>query len=209
MGLFDTIYVEKSLPLSDEVKKAFKGTDWTKIDFQTKALDSTMSTYFLKKSGILYYEKVEGNWVDDTEEERKLKKKKYGFYSPGKFVETSRKLVKHKVTAELEFYTSIRDEVGNDWWVEFKCNILDGKLQGEIHSVELVLRRTAEQIEADDRAFRERMYEIERHPWNITRRVLNKVTFGYWKKSWSFFAKGLRKVGSSIDSASFWIFRYM
>jgi len=207
--MFDTIFIEKALPLTQEAKKAFKGKNWKEVDFQTKDLEETLSTYYLKKNGFLYHEKVDGDWIEDTSEETKRKKKEGKFYWPRTFVETSRKLIKQTNTATIEFYTSLEDNDGNAWWLEFRVSLLDGKINGDISPVEVELRRTAEEIAKDNEEFRKKMEAIDKHPWNRARRFLNKSTFGYWKKSWGLIARGLRQTGSSLDKAGFWLFRYM
>jgi hypothetical protein len=209
MGMFDTIFIEKSLPLKGEAKKAFQGKNWKEVDFQTKDLDETLSTYYIKKNGFLYHEKVDGDWVEDTTEETKRKKKEGKFYWPRIFVETSRKLNKKDFSGNINFYTSLMDNNGNEWWLQFSVNLVKGKVDGDISIVGTDLRRTAEKIKADEEDFKARMEAIDNHPWNKTRRVLNTATFGYWKKTWSVLAKGLRRAGSALDKTGFWLFRYM
>ena len=63
MGMFDTIYCVKKLPLTKEIKKAFPDTDWSKADFQTKDLDNTLATYSITKNGTLSFLRIEGESV--------------------------------------------------------------------------------------------------------------------------------------------------
>ena len=77
MGMFDNLHCDVPLPLTKEVKAAFKNNLSTIRTFQTKDLDCTMSTYKIGKTGQLFFEKVEGEHVRImTEAEEKKARKK-------------------------------------------------------------------------------------------------------------------------------------
>jgi hypothetical protein len=210
MGLFDTIIVEKALPLPKKAKEAFKGKDWGKVDFQTKDLEECMQTYYLKKNGDLILEKIEGDYEELSEEELKEAKQKYspGYYPAIKFTETGRSLVKQKITQSVNFYTGRDDNEGNQWWLEFVAVFDGGKLSSlKAHKVELT--RTAAEVKRANDEFRARLEADRNHPWNKTRKALNKASFGYWAATWRFIAKTSRKAGQGLDKLGFWIFRNM
>jgi hypothetical protein len=133
MGMFDTIYVKKALPLSKELK-AIKDLKWEEFDYQTKDLENTLSTYEITKSGKLRYKEVEREWVDDD-----------GAFFKGYMNEVSSKWVDTKHTGKINFYHNFStnksnvnifsdvleneaDLEGYDWWVEFEAEFVKGKL---------------------------------------------------------------------------------
>ena len=195
MGMFDTIYCERKLPLTKEIKKSFPNKDWTKEDFQTKSLDNTLTSYYIKKNGYLYTEKVEGETVRTMTEAKEKKLKKQGkFCWPYKFVETSRESVKEIITETINFYSYEEDEEGNTWDIEFDAEIVKGKV-GSIKLIKGEITRTAEENAADEKAWQDRLEEHERHPWTKTKKILNKITFGYWTKFW----------GNRVSRALYWV----
>ena len=195
MGMFDNLYVERKLPLTKEIKKAFPNKDWTKEDFQTKSLDNTMTSYYIKKNGNLYTEKVEGETIRTMPEAEEKKLKKQGkFCWPYEFVETSRESVKEIITETINFYSYEEDEEGNTWDIEFDAEIVKGKV-GSIKLIKGEITRTAEENAADEKAWQDRLEEHERHPWTKTKKILNKITFGYWTKFW----------GNRVSRALYWV----
>ena len=133
MGMFDTIYVKKALPLSKELK-ALKDIKWEECDFQTKDLENLLSTYEITKAGKLRYKEVQREWVDDEEA-----------FLKGYMKEISSKWVDTKHTGKVRFYhnfstnksnvnifsDTLDDETdleGYDWWVEFEAEFVKGKL---------------------------------------------------------------------------------
>ena len=133
MGMFDTIYVKKALPLNKELK-AIKDFKWDEFDFQTKDLENLLSTYEITKAGKLRYLEVEREWVDDE-----------GSFLKGYMKEVSSKWVDTKHTGKIRFYHNFStnksnhnifsnvleddtDLEGFDWWVEFEAEFVKGKL---------------------------------------------------------------------------------
>jgi superfamily I DNA and/or RNA helicase len=209
MGLFDTIIVEKALPLPKKAKEAFKGKDWGKVDFQTKDLEECMQTYYLKKNGDLILEKIEGTYEELSETEIKENKKNKRWFAPTyRFIETARSLVKQKITQTINFYTGLEDNNGNEWWLEFVAVFNNGKLSS-LKSYRVELTRTAEEIKKADDEFKAKIEADFNLPWNKTKRVLNSISYGYWSSTWKLVAKTTRKAGQGIDKAGFWIYRYM
>ena len=133
MGMFDTIYVKKALPLNKELK-AIKDLKWEEFDYQTKDLENTLATYEITKAGKLRYHEVEREWVDDE-----------GHFLKGYLKEVSSKWVDTKHTGKINFYHNFStnksnvnifsdtlanetDLEGYDWWVEFEAEFVKGKL---------------------------------------------------------------------------------
>jgi hypothetical protein len=209
MGLFDTLFVEKAIPLTKPSKEAFKGRDFTKVAFQTKDLEEAMHIYYIKKNGDLLFEKIEGEYQQLTEEEIKENKKNKRWFSPTyRFLETSRSLVKQKITQTINFYTGLEDNNGNEWWLEFVAIFNNGKLSS-LKSYRIELTRTAEEIKKADDEFKARVEANFNRPWNKTKRILNSISYGYWSSTWKLVAKTTRKAGQGLDKVGFWIYRYM
>lgn len=206
MGLFDTIIVKRKLPLSKEIKKAFPDTDWSDEDFQTKSLDSTMTTYTIKGNG-LYYDQVEGEYVRTmTEEEEKKERKKHKWVWPHEFVESSRKTVKEPFHGTINFYHYKEDKNNNTWDVEWDAVFNTGKLVN-IKLVKSEIIRTAEQNNADEKAWKDRLDAHDKHPWTRTKKFLNKITFGYWTTLWNNVSKILYSLQQKIQKLQMWVVR--
>lgn len=133
MGMFDTIFVKKPLPLNRELK-ALKDIKWSEFDFQTKDFENLLDTYEITKTGKLRYRKVEREWVDDEEA-----------FLKGYMKEVSSMWIDTKHTGKIRFYHTfstnksnvnifsdvLENEVdleGYDWWVEFEAEVVKGKL---------------------------------------------------------------------------------
>lgn len=121
MGLFDTIFCEMELPLTDEIKKELSNINWKEVDFQTKDLNRSMDSYKIDKDGNLFFVKVEGDMVDCKES-----------FSGKRFVETNKTFIADTHFGVIEFYHYI-DQNDFNYWVEFKSKIDDGK----VRSIEL------------------------------------------------------------------------
>ena len=204
--MFDTIIVNRKLPLTKEIKNAFPDTDWTDVDFQTKSLDNTMTTYTIKGNG-LYYDKVEGEYVRTmTEEEEKKERKKHKWVWPVEFVESSRKTVKEPFHGTVNFYHYKEDKDDNTWDIEWDAVFNVGKLVS-LKLVKGEIIRTSEQNAADEKQWKDRLEAYESHPWTKTKKVLNKITFGYWTTLWSNVSKILYTFQQKIQKLQIWIVR--
>jgi len=138
MGLFDSLYVKKKLPLTKELKDL--KVDWEELDFQTKDLENALDTYEITKAGKLRHLWQERAWKDDDDAFLK------GYFEVVK--EEWRDVDFH---GTINFYTSYCDNKkyywdyvnddpeqltwedieliqGNDWWFEFEAYFTKGKL---------------------------------------------------------------------------------
>jgi len=208
MGMFDTIYCERKLPLTKEIKKAFPDTDWSKADFQTKDLDNTLATYAIKKNGTLNFLRVEGESVRvvSEEEEKKIRKQKK-FCWPYEFVEKSRKYEKCNYTGTVNFYYYQEDRDNNTWDLEFTATFVDGKLTKLIlDSAEII--HTAEENAANEKAWKDKLEAHKNHPWTKTKRFLNSITFCYWSRFWgNYVSRVLHWLGQKLLKLQIWIVR--
>ena len=208
MGMFDTLKVNYPLPLNKKELTVFSNIDWSDRAFQTKDLECTLSTFTLNKNGTLCYTKVEGEWVRTmTEKEEKKARKKNRFVWSNKFVETSRKKVKHNYTGSIDFYEMLQDKDGNEWWVEFTATFEKGKLKGKIKKKEVRFSESKEDLEKREIEWQNKLAAEEAKLQNRARKFLNKITFGYWRNSWFFIGKLFRKVANKIQHVDIWINR--
>ncbi len=207
MGLFDNLIVKRKLPLNKELKKAFPDTDWSREGFQTKSLDNTMTTYTIKGTG-LYWDKVEGEHVRTISEKEEKKLKKQGkFCWPYDFKETSRKTVKEPFHGTINLYHYKDDKEGNTWDIEFDAVFNAGKLV-DIKLVKGEISSTAEENAAREKPWKDQLDAYEAHPWTKTKKILNKITFGYWSLFWSkTVSRSLYWVAQKVQKLQLWVIR--
>jgi hypothetical protein len=138
MGMFDTIFVKKKLPLTKELKEL--NVNWDETDFQTKDLENALDTYEITKAGKLRHLWQERKWIDDD----------------SAFLKGYLEVVKQEwrdvdFHGTINFYTSYCDNTnyywdyvnddpeqmswedieliqGHDWWFEFEAYFTKGKL---------------------------------------------------------------------------------
>jgi hypothetical protein len=169
MGLFDSLYVKKKLPLTKELKAL--DVNWEEVDFQTKDLDNALDAYEITKAGKLRHLWQERAWKDDDDSFLK------GYMEVVR--EEWRDVDFH---GTINFYTShctndtkhwdYFDDVdqlsfddielipGDDWWFEFEAYFTKGKLD------EIKL------IKADKTPVKERIYNNK--VWAMKRAEENK-----------------------------------
>jgi hypothetical protein len=210
MGMFDSLHVYTELPLNKKEQKMFSNVNWEDRDFQTKDLDCTLSHYAITKNGILSFEKIDGEWVRTmTKEEEKKARRGGKFVWPHKFIEKSRKFVKQKFDGNVSFYDSVLDIAGNEWWVEFSANFINGKLQGKIKKVEIRLSETAKQIKKRNDEWEARLEADKKKLHNSFRKFMNKITFNYWRFTWWSVGKAIRNFSNIISKFDIIINRYI
>ena len=165
MGMFDTIFIKKKLPLSKELKSL--DVKWEEIDFQTKDLDNALDTYEITKSGKLKHLWQRREWREDSNDSF------LGGYF--KVVEEEWKEVDFHGT--INFYTShctndtkhwdyfddedqlTFDDIelihGDDWWFEFEATFTKGKLD----DIRLI---KAEKTPVKERIYNNKVWAIKR-----------------------------------------------
>ena len=135
MGMFDTIYIEKKLPLPAVVKDL--KIDWKKEAFQTKDLECLMNLYKVNRSGQLLTLSQDREWVEDNS--------RFGGY----FNTISERWIKSNHTGKILFYTTVcsnpeqkendffdftpQNQIdgadGFDYSLDFEAKFVDGKLK--------------------------------------------------------------------------------
>ena len=133
MGLFDTIKVEKKLPINALIKQ-FLGKDFDprKLEFQTKDLNCAMSHYKITEKGDLYYENIE--YRDCTPEEIEQEKREapqikgWSFPRIGLKVK-SRSWEKTDITCNAEFYEYFKHSDGRYYSIDYSMHVVKGKVK--------------------------------------------------------------------------------
>jgi hypothetical protein len=208
MGMFDTIYIKKEIPLNKKQKEIFGHIKWHDQPFQTKDLDNSLSVYTLNKNGKLYTTKIEGQQVRTmTEAEEKKARKKNRWVWPYEFKESSRKEINIKHTGNISFYDMVVDKNGNEWWVEFEAKVVDGSLKGKFQTIKFEINRTKQEIDEDKAHWIKLAEDHNKKLSTRFRKFMNKITFSYWYTFWNFTSKILRKFGEKLNSFSFWIIK--
>lgn len=210
MGMFDYIRCEVPLPLNKKITKAFGEKDWTKVHFQTKDLDNALFNFVIKKNKNLIHEIRKDKWVE--------KKKKTGIKAflnslnknkrwehPYEIIEGKTVHKKYKYTGVINFYSLECDTNGDTWDLEFSAKIIDSKL-ASIKFLKSSIWETREEREKKDKEITEMMNKSYNCPLNKIRRFLNKITFGYWRWTWSKIATFISRSGNKIAYA---IHRYV
>ena len=114
--------------------------------------------------------------------------------------------MKEEITATINFYDYREDEEGNTWDIEFDAEFVKGKLISlKLAKAEIV--STAEENQAREIKWQEHWAAIERHPWNRTKKILNKITFNRWTRFWSKVSKLLYKLQQKISALQLWIIK--
>jgi len=183
MGLFDTLYVETALPLTEDLKVL--DVSWEDEEFQTRDLNNILSTYHLRANGVLECLRVEGDWVENKKSAR----------FPYDFVEKSRTFVDVKHHGSVVFYTSLLNKNDYDWWVEFTAVFTNGVLQ-EITLTECTKELASIRLEREAKWKKER--EEEAAKWyNIVRKFLRQHT--PWSKAWLTLARGVDGLAGRVS----------
>ena len=210
--MFDTIYFNKdeiSLALPKKIKNKFDHINWEEVDFQTKDLENTL-TSFKVKNGKLYYEKVNGEQVRVISEvEEKKKRKKGEFCWPYEFKVKSRSYKLFKHTGDVEFYTHIADVDGDEWWVDFTIKLVDGVQKGKIKLIRHEIFRTAKEIAKQEKEFEEMLQKQKKSFAYKFKKFMNLITFDYWRQFWRKVYTGLSFINAKIIKLQFFISRHL
>jgi hypothetical protein len=197
MGMFDELTVKCKLPLSEELEKL--NIDWTKIVFQTKDLDSTLSTYVIEENGTLIKNVVQYDYIPFTEEEKKNKNHKpWTLWK--EVIELKRETQKVDIHGKLNIYSLVDFPDEQQGWAEFDVYFSYGKLD-KIEQLEL------EKFESFNvRA--KKMDELEKiENQKLGRRIKAKLRKFGWVKFWRAVSRILNKTQNGISSLNSFISR--
>jgi len=184
MGMFDTIFVKKKLPLTKELKAL--DVKWEEVDFQTKDLENLLDSYEITKSGKLKHLWQQREWkeADDSP---------FGGYLD--VVNEEWRDVDYHGT--ITFYTShctnntkhwdlfdnedqlTFDDIelipGDDWWIEFEAIYTKGKLD----DIRLI---KAEKTPVRERIYNNKVWAMKRAEENKKphKRVINFLRKFSW-----------------------------
>lgn len=185
MGMFDTIFVKKKLPLTKELKAL--NIKWEELDFQTKDLDNALDTYEITKSGKLrhlwqrrewkedgsallrgYFDVVEEEWRDVNFHGT------LSFYTS--YCTNDKKLWDYLLNDEDQLtFDDIELIQGDDWWFEFEAIYTKGKLD----SIRLI---KAEKTPVRERIYNNKVWAMKRAEEN--KKIGRRAVFFLRKFSW-------------------------
>ena len=184
MGMFDTIFVKKKLPLTKELKAL--NVKWEKLDFQTKDLDNALDTYEITKSGKLKHLWQRREWKEDSES-----------FLGGYFDVVEEEWRDVDFHGTITFYTqhctndtkhwdyfSEEDQLsfddielihGDDWWFEFEAIFTRGKLD----KIQLI---KAEKTPVKERIYNNKVWAMKRaeEAKKLSRRIVNFLRKFSW-----------------------------
>lgn len=188
MGMYDSIFVKKKLPLTKELKEL--DIKWDEVDFQTKDLENALDTYEITKSGKLRHLWQEREWQKDEEDSF------LGGYL--KVINEEWRDVDYHGT--INFYTYYTDEIerhwdilgepeqmsweeieevqGHDWWIEFDATFTKGKLD-EIKLVKVTKDPIKDRLRSNKEWSEKRAKEAKM----IHKRVINFLRKFSWYKA--------------------------
>jgi len=207
MGMFDTIFIKKKLPLTKELKAL--NIKWEKEPFQTKDLENLLDTYEITRSGELRHLWQERVWKDDDSAFLK------GYMDVVK--EEWRKVDFH---GTINFYTDHTDNnnyhwdylndnpeqmtwddieiiQGYDWWIEFEAYFTHGFLDN-IKLIKVTKSPISERIKYNKLWSEKRARENKK----LSRRAVCFLRqFTWYRKTISFTLKFVNKIHSVLTKA--------
>jgi hypothetical protein len=152
MPMFDNLYVAQSL-----IEKAIEGTDIVLkpcegyYDFQTKDLDNSLTSFYIKEDGYFFWEKIEYEWVEPDPSSDK----KWNFGYQKQIGDPE--LTEDKRSSYIDFYDFFYTEKERVF-VTFTAHVKNGKLAEEIK---------IKNIERDDLEEEAIKHKKNRAEWNI------------------------------------------
>ena len=209
MGMFDTIYVKKKLPLTKELKAL--NVSWEEVDFQTKDLENALDTYEITKSGKLRHLWQERKWKDDNDSFLK------GYFEVIK--EEWRDVDFH---GTINFYTShcdnndynwnyVNDDPeqltwddieliqGHDWWFEFEAYFTKGKLD-EIKLIKVSKDSISERVANTKLWAEKRAIENKK----LSRKAVNFLRkFSWYRTTVRYTLKGVNNTHNALTKILF------
>lgn len=201
MGMFDTIKCEVTLPINKKIAKNFRDKNWNEVNFQTKDLDCTLSTFIIKKNKTLVNKIVKTEWVEKKKEKgfkgfiEKIRKDKWKF--PYQIIEKGTSYKKVKYTGIINFYSIETDINDNEWDLEFNAKFVDGVLTSLKLKSAKIWRTSSEVIQSNNH-IRNLLLSHEEQLPNKIRKILHRATLGYWRWFWCKVDNFIRKITNKI-----------
>jgi hypothetical protein len=179
MGMFDTIYVDKSinLPRPEFLPGDF---DLYSCDFQTKDLDCSLETFYIRNDKLLYS-------VNSIKDEYDM---------------TNVTVVPKNFTGDIRFYTYIRDiDDKNDCDFEYLALFKDGKL---IDDIKLTFSNSYDNSDRKKLALE---FENERLEEEKLQKRLYFPVIKFFRFTKHFIFHKLSKLSELINKLAWWIYR--
>lgn len=187
MGMFDTIFVKKKLPLTKELKDL--NVKWEELDFQTKDLDNALDTYEITKSGKLKHLWQSREWKEDSEsflggyfdvvEEEWRDVDFHGtitFYT--QYCTNDTKHWDYFDDADQLTFDDIELIPGDDWWFEFEAIFTKGKLD----KIQLI---KADKTPVKERIYNNKVWAMKRaeEAKKLSRRIVSFLRKFSWYRA--------------------------
>jgi hypothetical protein len=198
MGMFDTIYVKKELPLNEELKQL--SINWAEIEFQTKDLENCLVEYIISEEGILLEKVIEREFIPYTEEEKKQKgHKSWSIWKD--VIHKSEELNPVNHHGILDFYTSVDHTDEEGFWIEFRAYFS----YGDLDKITLLKFSKQASSKLNAKRWKESAELQEKKLWNRIKRFLNY--FG-WRKFWRMVSGMCYKMSQLFSSIQMFIIRH-
>lgn len=192
MGMFDSVYVKKELPLNEELKSL--PVKWNETEFQTKDLENCLLHYTISEDGRLLEHVVEREYVHYTKEERKQKdRRSWDLYKEVIIKNEYDKEIQHH--GVVNFYTSVDYTDEEEFWVEFNAFFIYGKLD----RIELFDYNKQKSRTVYHKEWEEKRKIEEQKLWNRTKKVLRYIGWGWFWNKMSRYCYKISNVFSKIQ----------
>jgi hypothetical protein len=199
MGMFDSIYCLRKLPLNKELK-TFK-IKWSEVEFQTKNLENCLITYEITRSGHLVELAKEYEYIPFTEEELNSQAHKaWNIYKDIKEVSCKRQKVNYH--GVIDFYSCQEFSDQEDIWVEFRAYFIYGKLD----KIELKECKKSKSRSISNGEWAKKYEEEQKKTWSKIKSFLRK--FG-WMTFWRKVSGLLRIVSRLFSNLQSFILRHI
>lgn len=206
MGMFDTIFVKKKLPLTKELKAL--NVNWEEVDFQTKDLENLLDTYEITKAGKLRHLWQRREWKDDDDaflkgyfEVVEEEWREVPFHGTINFYAThctnDTKHWDYFDDADQLTFDDIELIHGDDWWIEFEAIFTKGKLQ-EIRLIK------ADKTPVKERIFNNKVWAMKRaeEAKKLSRRIVSLLRkFSWYRVSIRYTIRFVNWLHSKLTSA--------
>jgi hypothetical protein len=197
--MFDSLTCKYPLPLTPRIE--YLSSDWSKVVFQTKDLDNSLSYYEIREDGHLYQEVIEREYIPYTEEELKTLKPKP--WSPFKEVIVKNKNIsKVDYHGKINFYESLEFSEDEDMWVEFVAYFVYGKLD----KLELFHTSKSTSAALGNKRLEERLLQLKKSKWYRFKRMVGP--YG-WNLFWKSLAKLITKIAGALSHLQLAIYKRM
>jgi len=194
MGMYDTIKIERQLPLPEEVKDL--NINWFDIEYQTKSFDNCLSEFILKDTGELFEVLIEREYIQWTQEEKKTAPKWSLFKD---VIEKNREEKKLDYHGVVRFYCSENFDEENSFFIDFDAYFIYGKLD----KIEM---SQFKKYKVNRNSLREILDENNKFKNRFKRFILK---YSGWNFFWKFIIKFIGKIIHILEDIKRFIYLHL